>query len=122
GGRLQLRVGTLAGRVAGAARAACRRSGLERQYGVTVAGARWQGVRALRTAAAAEPGLLRLVIVRLLGSLGDGTVQAALLGVILFSPERETEPAAIATGFAVLLLPYSLLGPFAAAALDRWDR
>lgn len=85
-------------------------------------GSRWQGVRALRAAAGRDAGLLRLVAVRLLGSLGDGTVQAALLGVVLFSPERETEPAAIAAGFAVLLLPYSLLGPFAAAALDRWDR
>src|SRR5699024_2193053 len=31
-------------------------------------------------------------------------------------------PAAIAGGFAVMLLPYSIIGPFAAAALDRWDR
>ncbi len=85
-------------------------------------GSRWEGVRALRTAVRRDPGLLRLVTVRLLGPLGDGTVQAALLGVVFFSPEQETEPFAIAAGFAVLLLPYSVLGPFAAAALDRWDR
>ena len=29
---------------------------------------------------------------------------------------------AIAGAFAVLYLPYSLLGPFAGALLDRWDR
>lgn len=87
-----------------------------------MAGSRWEGVRALRTAVGRDEGMLRLVAVRLLGPLGDGTVQAALLGVVLFSPEQETEPFAIAAGFAVLLLPYSVLGPFAAAALDRWDR
>lgn len=66
--------------------------------------------------------LTRLVLVRMSGHLGDGVVQAALLGVVLFSPERRTTPGAIAAGFAVLLLPYSLVGPSAAAALDRWDR
>jgi len=29
---------------------------------------------------------------------------------------------AIAAGFLVLLLPYSIIGPFAGALLDRWDR
>ncbi|MDV6248212.1 hypothetical protein R3Q17_43470, partial [Rhodococcus opacus] len=27
-----------------------------------------------------------------------------------------------AAGFAVLLLPYAVIGPFAGALLDRWDR
>ncbi len=31
-------------------------------------------------------------------------------------------PWAVAGAFAVLFLPYSLLGPFAGALLDRWDR
>lgn len=48
--------------------------------------------------------------------------QAALAGVVLFSPERGADPRAIAAGFAVLLLPYSIIGPFAGALLDRWDR
>ncbi|NUP27695.1 MAG: MFS transporter [Nocardia sp.] len=48
--------------------------------------------------------------------------QAALSGAILFNPERETDPLAVAAGFAVLLLPYSLIGPYAGALLDRWDR
>jgi hypothetical protein len=41
---------------------------------------------------------------------------------VLFNPERATAPLAIAGGFAVLLLPYSFIGPFAGALLDRWDR
>ncbi|WP_051132693.1 hypothetical protein, partial [Nocardia paucivorans] len=68
------------------------------------------------------PGVLRLTLVRFTGQFGDGAFQAALSGAILFNPERETDPVAIAAGFAVLLLPYSLIGPYAGALLDRWDR
>lgn len=53
---------------------------------------------------------------------GDGMFQAGLGGAVLFNPERQADPAAIAAGLAVLLLPYSLVGPFAGALLDRWDR
>lgn len=75
------------------------------------------------TAALREnPGTLRLALVRLTGQFGDGMFQAALSGAILFNPERQTDPLAIAGGFAALLLPYSIIGPFAGALLDRWDR
>ncbi|WP_181698233.1 MFS transporter [Nocardia sp. GTS18] len=64
----------------------------------------------------------RLALLRLAAQFGDGMFQAALSGAILFNPERETDPLAVAAGFAVLLLPYSVLGPYAGALLDRWDR
>lgn len=70
----------------------------------------------------AHPGLLRLLTVRLGSQITDGAFQAALGGAILFNPERQTDPLAIAAGLAVLLLPYSLIGPFAGALLDHWDR
>ncbi|WP_458690928.1 MFS transporter [Nocardia tengchongensis] len=69
-----------------------------------------------------NPGTLRLTLVRLAGQFGNGMFQAALSGAILFNPERETDPLAIAGGFAALLLPYSIIGPYAGALLDRWDR
>ncbi|MGK8521281.1 MFS transporter [Nocardia asteroides] len=69
-----------------------------------------------------SPGVPRLAVVRFAGQFGDGMFQAALSGAILFNPERQTDPLAIAAGFAVLLLPYSLIGPYAGALLDRWDR
>nr|WP_067826394.1 MFS transporter [Nocardia inohanensis] len=69
-----------------------------------------------------SPGTLRLSVIRLAGQCGDGMFQAALSGAILFNPERETDPLAIAGGFAALLLPYSIIGPYAGAMLDRWDR
>ncbi|MGB7363800.1 MAG: hypothetical protein WA931_12250, partial [Rhodococcus sp. (in: high G+C Gram-positive bacteria)] len=68
------------------------------------------------------PGALRLVVLRFASQFGDGMFQAALGGAILFDPQRGADPAAVAAGFAVLLLPYSLLGPFAAGVLDRVDR
>ncbi|MGH3723776.1 MAG: MFS transporter [Mycobacterium sp.] len=68
------------------------------------------------------PDFGRLVWVRLLTQFSDGLFQAGLAGALLFNPEREAEPWAIAGAFAVLFLPYSAIGPFAGALLDRWDR
>jgi MFS family permease len=48
--------------------------------------------------------------------------QVALAAYVVFSPERQTSAAAIASAMAVLLLPYSLVGPFAGVLLDRWRR
>ena len=64
----------------------------------------------------------RLLTVRLSAQWADGLFQAALGGAVLFNPEREADPLLVASGLAVMLLPYSLLGPFAGALLDRWDR
>ncbi|WP_326689254.1 MULTISPECIES: MFS transporter [unclassified Streptomyces] len=67
-------------------------------------------------------GFRRLLAVRLLSQLADGVYQVALAAYVVFSPEKETSAAAIASAMAVLLLPYSLLGPFAGVLLDRWRR
>ncbi|MFE0861412.1 MFS transporter [Streptomyces rochei] len=67
-------------------------------------------------------GFRRLLAVRLLSQCADGVYQVALATYVVFSPEKQTSPAAIASAMAVLLLPYSLVGPFAGALLDRWRR
>ncbi|MFE4590731.1 MFS transporter [Streptomyces laurentii] len=64
----------------------------------------------------------RLLTVRLLSQCADGVYQVALATYVVFSPEKETSPAAIASAMAVLLLPYSFVGPFAGVLLDRWRR
>jgi MFS family permease len=64
----------------------------------------------------------RLLTTRLLSQFGDGVFQAALAGTVLFNPQRAADPVDIAAGFAILLLPYSLVGPFAGVWLDRWSR
>ncbi|HZA11828.1 MFS transporter [Mycobacterium sp.] len=68
------------------------------------------------------PQFGRLLGVRLAAQFGDGLFQAGLAGAILFNPDRAADPWAVAVSFAVLFLPYSLVGPFAGALLDRWDR
>ncbi|MBQ1160082.1 MFS transporter, partial [Streptomyces sp. A73] len=68
------------------------------------------------------PDFRKLLTVRLLSQHADGIYQVALAAYVVFSPEKETSPAAIASALAVLLLPYSLLGPFVGVLLDRWRR
>ncbi|MEV7288167.1 MFS transporter [Streptomyces sp. NPDC093252] len=64
----------------------------------------------------------RLLTVRLLSQGADGAYQVGLATYVVFSPERQATPAQIASAMAVLLLPYSLVGPFAGVLLDRWRR
>src|SRR5258707_11724096 len=98
----------------------CRSAVLLNQDVIFVANSRapvavWRSVRAL-------PEFWRLLELRAVSQFGDGLFQAGLAGALLFNPERAAGPWAIAGAFAVLFLPYSLLGPFAGALLDRWDR
>ncbi|MEU7054535.1 MFS transporter [Streptomyces sp. NPDC046197] len=67
-------------------------------------------------------GFRRLLAVRLLSQGADGVYQVALATYVVFSPERQTSAVAVASAMAVLLLPYSLVGPFAGVLLDRWRR
>jgi MFS family permease len=64
----------------------------------------------------------RLMAVRMTGQFADGLFQAALFSAVFFNPERATSAAQAAAAFATLLLPYSLVGPFAGVFLDRWRR
>ncbi|MFK0243239.1 MFS transporter [Amycolatopsis azurea] len=64
----------------------------------------------------------RLLYTRFSAHWGNGMYQAGLTGAVLFNPERAADALAMAGGFAALLLPYSVVGPFAGALLDRWDR
>ncbi|GAA1526744.1 MFS transporter [Actinomadura kijaniata] len=64
----------------------------------------------------------RLYATRLTSQLTDGVFQAALAGYVFFSPERQESAAKAAAAFAVTLLPYSALGPFAGVFIDRWSR
>ncbi|MEV0692306.1 MFS transporter [Streptomyces sp. NPDC050388] len=67
-------------------------------------------------------GFRRLLAVRLLSQGADGVYQVALAAYVVFSPEKQTSAVAVASAMAVLLLPYSLVGPFAGVLLDRWRR
>jgi MFS family permease len=64
----------------------------------------------------------RLFAVRCASQLTDGVFQVALASYVVFSPERAPGPGAVAATLAVVLLPFSVLGPFAGVFLDRWSR
>ncbi|MCL2424673.1 MAG: hypothetical protein FWD11_12420, partial [Micrococcales bacterium] len=67
-------------------------------------------------------GFRRLFTVRVVSQAGDGVFQVGLATLFFFSPERMTTAGGVAAGFAVLLLPFTLVGPFAGPLLDRWRR
>jgi len=60
--------------------------------------------------------------VRWSGQATDGLFQSALASFVLFSPERQADALSAAVAFAVVLLPYSLVGPFVGTILDRVSR
>ncbi|WP_460459383.1 MFS transporter [Angustibacter peucedani] len=64
----------------------------------------------------------RLFAVRVVSQAGDGAFQVALASLVFFSPERAATPQATAAVFAVTVLPYTVVGPFAGVLLDRWRR
>ena len=71
-----------------------------------------------------HPGskLPQILTVRWLGQVGDGIFQSSLASFVLFSPERQPNAVSAATAFALVLLPYSIIGPYAGVFLDRFSR
>jgi MFS family permease len=69
-----------------------------------------------------DPKLSRLLRLRWSGQITDGIFQSALASFILFSPERQASAVNAAVAFAVVLLPYSIVGPFVGTLLDRFSR
>jgi MFS family permease len=66
--------------------------------------------------------LNRILTIRWSGQLTDGLFQSALASFVLFSPERAPNAISGALAFAVVLLPYSLIGPYVGIFLDRFSR
>ncbi|MCI2236948.1 MFS transporter [Paenibacillus sp. TRM 82003] len=63
-----------------------------------------------------------LLGVRLAGQSADGAFQAGLASLFFFSPERQASPEQVAFASAVLLLPFTVVGPWAGVLLDRRPR
>jgi MFS family permease len=70
----------------------------------------------------AGPGFRKLFATRLISQTGDGLFNAGLGAYVFFNATTFPDPAAAAVSFAVLYLPYSLVGPFAGVFIDRWSR
>jgi MFS family permease len=69
-----------------------------------------------------QSGFRRLYATRLLSQAADGCFQVALGTYVFFNPDQATTTAKAAAAFTVLLLPYSIVGPFAGVLLDRFSR
>ena len=70
----------------------------------------------------AEHDFRRLFSVRLVSQVGDGIFTAGVGTYVFFNATSFPSPARGAAAFAVLYLPYSLIGPFAGVFIDRWSR
>jgi len=70
----------------------------------------------------AEYDFRQLFATRLVSQAGDGVFNAGLGAYVFFNATSFPNPAAAAAAFAVLYLPYSLVGPFAGVFIDRWSR
>jgi MFS family permease len=70
----------------------------------------------------AEHDFRRLLSTRLISQAGDGIFTAGLGTYVFFNAATFPNPAKGAAAFAVLYLPYSLIGPFAGVFIDRWSR
>jgi MFS family permease len=65
----------------------------------------------------------RLIAIRLTSQASDGMFQASLALSVFFNPNIESnDPFAYAAAVAILLGPYSLLGPYVGVVLDRFSR
>ena len=69
-----------------------------------------------------ERDFRRLFATRLISQTGDGVFTAGLGSYVFFNKGTFPNPASAAVAFAVLYLPYSLIGPFAGVFIDRWSR
>ncbi|HLS48656.1 MAG TPA: MFS transporter [Actinomycetaceae bacterium] len=64
----------------------------------------------------------KLFTIRLVSQCGDGMFQIGLATLFFFSPQNMATATGVASAFAVLLLPFTVVGPFAGPLLDRWQR
>lgn len=64
----------------------------------------------------------RLFLTRIISQCGDGVLQMGLAAVFFFSPERASTASGVALAYAIMLAPFTLVGPWAGVLLDLWHR
>ena len=71
---------------------------------------------------AASRGLRILLATRLISQTGDGMVQVGLVTLFFFAPQNATSTGDVAAALVVMLLPFSVVGPFTGPFIDRFRR
>ena len=64
----------------------------------------------------------KLVGIRLVSQFSDGLFQASLVASVVFAPEQQDTAIGFLQATLIILLPYSILGPFTGVFIDRWRR
>jgi len=59
---------------------------------------------------------------RVCSQFSDGLFQAVIVASVIFAPDKQSTAVGFAKATAVLVVPYSILGPFAGVFVDRWRR
>src|SRR5262245_59721889 len=59
---------------------------------------------------------------RVCSQFADGLFQAVIVASVIFAPDKQSTAVGFAKATAVLVVPYSILEPFAGVFVDRWRR
>ncbi|HEY7280696.1 MAG TPA: MFS transporter [Actinomycetota bacterium] len=59
---------------------------------------------------------------RVASQFADGLFQAVIVASVIFAPDKQSTAVGFAKATAVLVVPYSIIGPFAGVFVDRWRR
>lgn len=74
-------------------------------------------------AALASRDFRYLLAARLISQTADGLFQAYLVAQLVFlNPEKQGTLRGIAEAYAVLVIPFSVVGPLSGVLIDRWSR
>jgi MFS family permease len=74
-------------------------------------------------AALASRDFRRLLAGRLVSQTADGLFQAYLVAQLVFlNPEKQGTALGVAKAYAILVIPFSVVGPLAGVFIDRWSR
>jgi MFS family permease len=63
-----------------------------------------------------------LLSLKMLSQFADGVFQAFLIDRVVFLNTDKGTAAAVAKAFAILVVPFSLIGPLTGVVIDRWSR
>src|SRR5712691_5959264 len=84
-----------------------------------MSGSSWSRARA----ALASRDFRSLLGARLTSQTGDGLFQAYLIAQLVFlNPEKHGTVLGVAKAYALLVIPFSVVGPLSGVFIDRWPR
>src|SRR5206468_718728 len=81
-----------------------------------------EGIRDRAKAVLAVRDFRLLLATRLLSQFADGIFQAFLIDRLVFLSAEKGTAVSVAKAFALLVVPFSLIGPLSGVVIDRWSR